>query len=326
MRVIYMTQRDFEAEIKQYLTKKGYVRRKQLIEDLKKKHEKDSGYSLKSINRKLDDLIDQKIITCLKHSDFGKLGIEETDKRASYLTLIDSSKIKDHMDKVLERLGSGEPIKQKIALKEIDRYEQVYFLNPKQLDLVVTQFDEGIDKGIIDDELADKLLLLLYRYILEKGIEPTHKTETIDLLVKLLNKYPVPVSTYVNLRTHIIHLLGYYGHEAVIERFMEDARTLQDPFSVETDYDTEYTANLIEEHREELYNLEEELAIEGKDNALRFVSNIRTQALINLGLHEKPVFKKPTINYAIKNTGIEKSVTEGTKKPVTEGKKEENDW
>ncbi|AKB28317.1 Protein export cytoplasm protein SecA ATPase RNA helicase [Methanosarcina siciliae T4/M] len=282
---------DFDTEIKNYLAQKGYVRRRQLIEDLMKAHKNERGYSLKSINRKLDNLINHGIIISLKHSDFGKLGIEDADKRASYLTLKNISKIKEHMDKILKRLASEEPIKQKMALKEIALYEQVYVLTPEQLDLVVKQFDKGIDKGTIDDDLANTLLLLLYTYILKKCIEPTNKAKTIDLLVKLLDKYPVPVSTHVNLRTHIIYLLGHYGHKAVIERFMEDARTLKDPFSVENVYNTEYTANLIEEHREELYKLEEELAIEGKDNALRFVSNIRTQALINLGLHENPYTK-----------------------------------
>ena len=45
---------------------------------------------------------------------------------------------------------------------------------------------------------------------------------------------------------------------------------MQEPykiFPIENVYSTEYTANLIEEHREELYKLEEELAIEGKENA-----------------------------------------------------------
>lgn len=72
---------------------------------------------------------------------------------------------------------------------------------------------------------------------------------------------------------------------------MEDARILKDLSSIENVYNTEYTANLIEEHREELYKLEEELAIEGKENASQFVSNIRTDALINLGLHENPYTK-----------------------------------
>lgn len=286
-----MTQRDFDTEVKQYLTQKGYVRRKKLIDDLEKKHKDKGGYSPKSINRKLDNLIKRGIIIRLESSDLGKLGIEDTDGRAIYLTLKNVSKIKEHMDKVLERLGSNEPMKQKMALKEIARYEQTYVLTPIQLDQVVSHFDENIDPVTIDNELADKLLLLLDTYILKKDIEPTDKKKTITLLVKLLDKYPVPVSTQVSLRTHLIHLLGHYGHKAVIEQFIKDAKTLQNPFSVENDYNTEYTANLIEEHREELYELEEELAIEGKDNASQFVSNIRTRALINLGFYEDPFTK-----------------------------------
>ncbi len=91
---------DFDTEIKNYLTQKGYARRRQLIEDLMKAHKNERGYSLKSINRKIDNLINQGIIISLKYSDFGKLGIEDADKRASYLTLKNISKIKEHMDKI----------------------------------------------------------------------------------------------------------------------------------------------------------------------------------------------------------------------------------
>lgn len=276
----------FDREVKEYLMQKGYARRRQLIQYLMKKHENERGYSLKSINRKLDNLIKQGIIVRLKYSDIKKLGIKDTDKRASYLTLKDISKIKTHMDNVFERLSSEEAIKQKIALKEIARYEQTYVLTPEQLDLVVTQFDKGIGKDNIDNELANTLLLLLNISILKKGIEPTNNKKTISLLVKLLDKYPDPSATNVSIKTHIIHLLGHYGHKAVIEQFIKDAKTLQSPFSVENVYNTEYTANIIEEHREELYELEEELAIEGRDKASQFVSNIRSNALEILGLRK----------------------------------------
>lgn len=277
---------NFDKEVKDYLMQKGYVRRRQLIEYLIKKHENTRGYSLKNINRKLDNLTKQGIIVRLKYADFKKLGIKDTDERASYLTLKDISKIKKHMDNVFERLSLEEPIKQKIALKEIARYEQTYVLTPEQLDLVVTQFDKGIGKDNIDNELANTLLLLLNISILKKGIEPTNNKKTISLLVKLLDKYPDPSATNVSIKTHIIHLLGHYNHKAVIEQFIKDAKILQSPFSVESVYNTEYTANLIEEHREELYELEEELAIEGRDKASQFVSNIRGNALEILGLRK----------------------------------------
>lgn len=281
---------DFDTEIRQFIVEKGYVRRRQLVEDLKNKHKSERGYSLKSINRKLDNLINQGMIISLKYPDFEKLGIEDTDKRASYLTLKDISKIKEHIDKILERLGYEDPIKQKMALKEIARYKQMYVLTPKQLDLVVSHFDKVIGRENIDDELVDKLLLLLTDYVLERRIEPTNKTKMVDLLTNLLKIFPIPIPLHKNLRTHIIHLLGYYEHKAVIERFMEDARTLKDLHSLEEEnvYNTEYTANLIEEHREELYKLEEELAVEGKLEASQFVSNVRTMAMIILGLHENP--------------------------------------
>ena len=63
-----------------------------------------------------------------------------------------------------------------MALKEIALYDQVYVLTPEQLDLVVKQFDKGIDKGTIDDDLANTLLLLLNIYSNYSGSlnEATH--------------------------------------------------------------------------------------------------------------------------------------------------------
>jgi hypothetical protein len=295
---------DLDTQILNYIAEKGIVRIGQLVEhfteegfkkngnkeaSLKKNKEEKLERSERTIHRRLRQMTNREQIITFNSKQFKKYGIEDPDGRAKYVALKNITEITEHMDKILKKLDSEEPIKQKMALKEIARYEQIYVLNPKELDLVVTQFYKGIDKEIIDDELADKILFLLYTYILKKNIEPTNETKTIDLLVKLLDKYPVPKN--VNIRTHIIYLLGHYGHKAVIQRFIEDARTLQDPFSVENDYNTEYTANIIEKHREELYKLEEEFAIEGRDYASQFVSNIRTHALINLGYHKNPFTK-----------------------------------
>jgi hypothetical protein len=283
---------DFETEVKLYLMQKGRAKKPQLIEDLMKKHKNELGYSLKSIIRKLDNMRSQGIIKRIDYDNFEKYGIKDTDKRACYYILKSIYEIEEHIDNVLERLSSEEPMKQKMVLKEIARYRQMYFLNSEQLDLVVAQFCKGIKKGIIDDDLTGKLLFLLYSYILKKNIEPDNKTKTIDLLLNLLDKYPIPSSTNVNLRTHIIYLLGHYGHESVIEQLKKDARIQQDFSSIEVIYNSRDTAGLIEEHRDELYKLEEELTIEGKKQASQFVSNIRTDALINLGFLESPFDKE----------------------------------
>ena len=277
---------NFDNEIINYLKPKGYIRRRQLVKDFMEVHKNERGYSLKSINRKLDEIIKKGTVRRVKYPDFEKLGIGDTDKRAIFLTLTNISEIKEHMDNVIENLGSEDPIEQIMALKEIVRYEQTYVLTPKQLDLLVTQFGRTIDREHLDNDLTDKLLLFLYEYILKKGIKPTDREKTTGLLKRLLDKYSIPISTHVNLRTYIIHLLGYYDDELVIERLMGDARTLEDLFSVENDYNTEFIARLIEEQRGKLYTLELELAKERNENASKFVSRIRTSALINLGLHK----------------------------------------
>lgn len=281
---------NFEKEVTDYLGL-DCKRRQDVIEHLKEIHKNDRGYSEKNINTKLYKMINQGIVKKVKYPDFEKFGINDTDTHAIYLTVIDPTKTKDHMEKVIKKVLSEEPIIQRKALRELELYKEYYYLDRKQLGLVVTRFCKDIDKENTDDELIYFLLMLLERHILKNGIEPTDKTKTINLLKKLLNKYPLPVSTYPNLRTYIIYLLGHYGNEVVIKRLMEDARLIESHASIENVYKSEHTANLIYEHTEELYKLEEELELEGNSKASQFIFDIRVAALQILGLHENPYTK-----------------------------------
>lgn len=273
---------EFDIEISKYLAEKGFVRRRQLIEDLIKTHKNESGYSTKSINRKLDSMVKQGKITILKYEDLKKFGIEEDDKRSSYVTLKKTEKITEHIDKVLENITSKNPVQQKMALKELDLYKKQHVLTPNQLDVLVSQLD------IEDIAVVDHLLRIVYTYIDTRKIDPFSKHETINMLRLLLNKYPVPLQHYKSLRTHVIYLLGYFNDHTVIERLEQDAETLENLSDIIQDYESYYTANLIEDHREELYLFEEKLRLEGKKDSAQFVSNIRAKAMMHLGMYDDP--------------------------------------
>lgn len=280
---MYKKRTDFDTEVTDYLSQKGYARRRDLLQYLVDLHEGDkdySGYSEKSINRKLYSLIDRGVLSVLKYEDLKKLGIEEEDKRSSYLILRKIEEISSHIDTVIDRLSSDNPIIQKRALKELEKFKKIYVLNPNQLDILIAQLNTE------DIDLIDTILRIVYTYIDTKGIEPYNKPEAIEMLRGLLAKHPKPLPhAHKNLRTHFIYLLGHYNDYAVIDRLKKDALELDNLHEM-LDYDSEYTANVIEEHREELYEFEEKLSIEGKKDSADFIAQVRVKAMIHLGMHE----------------------------------------
>lgn len=282
---MYKKKVNFDIEVIDYLSKKGYVRRRDLLQYFMELHKGDkdySGYSEKSINRKLDSMVKRKLITILKNGDLKKFGIEDNDKRASYLTLKKTEEITEHIDTVIEKISSDNPVKQKMALREIERYEKQYVLTPKQLDTLVSQLDTE------DIDLTDQIIRIIYTYIDKKSIEPYNVPATINMLRELLNRYPHPLPSNKNLRTYFIFLLGHYNDYAVVERLKKDAEELGNLHEVLGEYESSYTANVIEEHREELYDFEENLRLEGKEEQAQFIAQARVRAMIHLGMYDDP--------------------------------------
>jgi hypothetical protein len=63
---------------------------------------------------------------------------------------------------------------------------------------------------------------------------------------------------------------------------------LENLHEIGDEYKLGSTANIIEEHREELYEFEEKLRLENKIEAAQFIAEIRARSLIDLGLKEDP--------------------------------------
>ncbi|WP_321431134.1 hypothetical protein [uncultured Methanolobus sp.] len=273
---------NFDLEVKDILSKQGYVRRAQLIQTLMNRHKRDSGYSEKSINRKIDSMVKRGIVTKLKGDALKKAGIRVEDGRASFFTLKKTEDIKRHIDTIIGKIASNNPIIQKMALKELEKYKKRYTLNPSQLDILIAQLDTE------DIDLIDHILRIVYTYIDIKNIEPYNRHEAIKMLRTLLNKYPKPLPhRHKNLRTHFIYLLGHYKDSAVIDRLKKDAEELDNLHEME-DYDSNYTAHVIEEHREELYEFEEKLRLEDKEEPAQFIAQVRVRAMIHLGMYDDP--------------------------------------
>jgi hypothetical protein len=169
-----------------------------------------------------------------------------------------------------------------MALKELERYEKHCLLNPSQLDILISLL------GTEDIDLIGNILRIVYTYIDKKDIEPYNKAEAIKMLRTVLNRYPKPLPhNHKNLRTYLIFLLGHYHDYAIVERLKKDAEEL-DNLQEMHDYDSNYTANVIEEHRGELYEFEEKLKLEGQEEPAQFIGQVRVQAMIHLGMHDDP--------------------------------------
>lgn len=278
---------NFDTEVLNYLDVKGYLRRRQLVKDLMDLHPDERGYSQKSIDRKLGLLVKTGQIVILKQQDeLESYGIEKEAGNASYLISKRTTKIKEYLNNVIELLRSDDDIEKKEALVEIENYKEMYVLDPVQLDLLVQSLETD------NKDLIDHIIRILYNYVDKRGKLPKSKDLFINHLANLVKKYPIHINNNDHLRTSLIHLLGYYNDNCVIEQLVQDAKTLENPFSVLHDYESKYTANIIESNRQLIFDLIAKLRRENKDEAVRFVSHIRSQARAHLGLLGRDV--KPT--------------------------------
>jgi len=264
---------DFDNEVVDYVSEKGFVRKGNLINYLHETHPSDSGYSIPNVEKKISKLIQRGILTTLKYKDLEAYGIEETDRRSSYIVPKDFSGIKNHIDSIFEGLEPNNIDMQKRVLDELNLYKRKYSLTPNQLD-VLAQFLNSKD-----DELTLNILRIIYRHVINKNIKPRNEKEFLEKLRTLLKEYPHPVEEGSPLRSYIIWLLGFYNDKSVIDRLIEDAKDLDLFISVFDDYSYEFTARIIEEHRAELFELKSKLIDEGKITNAEHIDEIRLKAI-----------------------------------------------
>lgn len=271
---------NIDNEIENYISKNGFVRRIQLVKDLMNNHHNERGYSRRTIDRKIDKMIELEIILKIESDqELKKYGIQKKDGRAKYLTLKRSTEIKEHLDKVFELFISGDETDQKIALREIENYQENYVLDGLQLVSLVQKLNSE------NDELINRLLRILNDHITKKQIKPSDEDQFRTALKSLLKRCPKFDKSFPNLRYRIISLLGFYNDDTIVEQLIVDANGNEDDFNlVQNAYWDKFCANVIENHREELFELERKFEREGKEELSRLISPIRYQARLNLGM------------------------------------------
>ncbi|NPE28821.1 hypothetical protein HNV12_12820 [Methanococcoides sp. SA1] len=275
---------DFDTEVLNYLESIGHIRRRQLVRDLISAHQDERGYSQKSIDRKLGNLVKiGQVLILKKPEELEVYGIVKEDGKASYLVSKRTSDIRKHLDNIFSLLESGNHTDQKLVLKELEGYQEMYILNRKQMDALVRSLINA------NDELRHHLLRIIYNHVTKKEIKPLDEETFLKNLRLLLNQYPDIPKKYPSIRTHLILLLGHYNDDTVVEQLIEDVRNIEDLNYVKNDYWFKENARVIENHREQLFELERELRKSGKDESANTIASIRYQARINLGWIKDPL-------------------------------------
>lgn len=276
---------DFETTVLDYLSRHPPERRGRLIENLKRDHLGETGYSEASINRKLKSMEKAGLILIENDSDILKLyGIEKEAENASYVLAKTPNEVTKHLNSVFASLKTEDDADiKKAALREIKTYENNYMWSPSHLDDIALNLDSE------DAELIDYLLRFLYNHM-KKEVLPKDNDKFLEDLRNLLERYPEKHTKYIELRCRVIRLLGYYGDNAVIKQLKKDSKAGR-----LLDHVNEYrhwtTAKVIEKARTELYLFEIELRKEGNTESADCLADIRREAKNRAEMLNKQQYK-----------------------------------
>jgi len=207
---------ELDEKILSELRKTGYVRRKDLLEDLKAKYADEIGFSFSSINRRISELHRDHIIQVIDSSEFASYGISDEDKRAKYLVLSSYAEKKTLVDNLIAKASDGDPFEKYLVIKEIRRNLDEYSLNWSQL----AHLSECLNPA---DERTDALVIEIIHDSLLKQRSCIGEEEQDSLLGNIydsLVEYRVPLMNE-NKRL-LLDILGFFSAETVIEALKVD--------------------------------------------------------------------------------------------------------
>jgi len=276
-----------DIEIKTLLVRNRFVRKRDLIKQLKEKFD----LSKITIERKIKNALERKEIAKIYVNDFNRYGINEVNKNAVYITLNQTLELNKYITAIFDLLVTNDLSDIKLGARELLQYDTSHFgqnfLDIEQLDVLVNVLDKSIsDSNFKDDELRYTLVSIIFNEISTKRIKPSDKEEFISTLKQLLHEYPTNdfYNKSFNLIPNLIYLLGIYMNDAVIERLNYDALNCSNEVlrNIEPYYSHMFTSKIIENSRIKLLKLVGELQKANKKEALQFVENIRRNAAYNM--------------------------------------------
>jgi len=262
---------DIDTEIFLTLDKTGRMRRRDLVKTLQDLHPSDTGYSKPNLDRRIARLVRIQKIAILTSKDFTAFGIDDPDTRATYLISQDTLERKNHFDAVIRDLQSGNSGEIRAALLEITLYKSKLFLDPRQLDSIVSILGN-------DETNTDYALQILEEAVIQKDVLPSKQKQFIDRLKKVLKESGGNKNTRTITR-RAVHLLGKLGDDAVIDQLKVDAPLFNDDTITVEEYCFPILIPVIERNRTRLYEIEKEFMKAGDENAARSIFAIRQYAL-----------------------------------------------
>lgn len=270
------------------LDESGYRRRCDLVQEIMEEHEGKTGFSKPTIDRAIARLVKNGTVKILGIEDLHSLGIEESDKNASYLFSQRYIQLMEFMDTVMDDLKSEDENDILAALEEIESHQDQYILAPYQLDKLAVLVGKNRDVTACS-------LWILFDYAMNRKINPGNIPqfrEYLRLTIELFKDEPVyqwstntPSVFAFNedtLRREVykiaIMLLGNYQDDFVVERLIADCQRDGSSNQFLRYYGTQSTAKIIDAHKVELYKFQKKLKDQGLNDTAKKLSEIRSTA------------------------------------------------
>lgn len=262
---------DLENEIYEYPQAYTPVTLETLIEAIRERHANETGYSQKTLYRKLNELIDKDYLVEVDRTSLKAYGITPRPGKGKYVVLRVIAEQKGRLANALELLSKDDLVDIRVALDEIIRYQEKHDLAPHQLDNVVSL----VLKDVV---IAERALAILLEHATMKGIYPLNTPQFLQTLKEVLPAFEQGGDVNPNLRKPVIYLLGFYNDREVVAQLKRDAKDLGTLQRVQDYYMTAYTARIIELYGDELLELERTLRKERQVAVADILAKIRDKA------------------------------------------------
>lgn len=333
---------DKEDKILTLVKQFGYIRRNKLLEDLNKgisysKIDKSNNFetsysepfiiaekkkkgkvkkvkvktsiSLPTFNRILERMVRLEKIKNLRYPAYERLGIFDKDKKASYITLHRTYELIEYYDKVLKQATTGDYLKRKNALIEIESMMTDIIFTPEQLTILSDLLNKRYENRE-QNKLGENIVRILFFSLDKRKLIPAD----IERLQRNLIDYYKNNEGNITQGTKasIIYILGLFNNRAVIDFLKKDVGQWHKNAEelLPSGYNSWTIAKILDDNQEELFNFQNTL---GEEDS-KTIFTIRTQGKNSLSYYSSvyPEYEKKI--EAVENRGIEIELNDQKKK------------
>jgi len=232
-----------------------------------------TGRSIRTINRILKKLKKNGRIFIVKgRNALQEYGITESDDRYAYVLSNKIKSTKELIDYAFNLIQKGSEGDKKTALIEIDD-EKMITLSPNKIDILVKQL------RLKDKEEDATIIRILSDQLYYKKARAGNQELLIQTMKKALQKYcTAKQGEEFTTRNYALQILAIYKDKAVIEEIKRDIYTRQNIDQTGSEYSGQYMAEVIEEYKKDLFELQRELMNKGLEKQSKFIKSLRNNA------------------------------------------------